>query len=80
MFSTDLSFQFKRHQYSIKVMFAVTIIKTQGQIFQYVGIDLRSVSHMDSYVGLSRTGKLKNQFIKLPDGLKTKNFIYSKFH
>ena len=74
MISTDLPFQFKRLQFSIKVSFTITINKAQGQIFQYVGIDLRvdSFSHRQLYVGLSRTGNSENKFILLPHGLQTK--------
>lgn len=80
MIFTDLSFQFKILQFLIKVSFAITIKKVQGQTFQYVGIDLRSdcFSHGQLYVGLSRTGKPENQFIILPDGFKTINVIYSE--
>jgi ATP-dependent DNA helicase PIF1 len=42
MIPTDLPFQFKRFQFPIKVPFTITINKAWGQMFQYVGIDLRS--------------------------------------
>ena len=41
MISTDLPFQCKRLQFPLKVSFAITINKAQGQTFQYVGINLR---------------------------------------
>lgn len=80
MILTNLPFQFKRLQFPIKDSFAITINKAQGQTFQYFGINLPSdcFSHRQLYVGLSRTGKSENQFIILPDGLKTKNVVYSE--
>ena len=82
MIPTDLHFQFKRLKFPIKVSFAITINKAQGQYvgtFQYVGIDLRvdCFSHGHLYVGLSRTGNSDNKFILLPHGLQTKNVVYS---
>ena len=80
MIFTDLPFRFKRLQFPIKVSFAITINKAQGQTFQYVGIDLHidSFSHGQLYVGLSRTGNSENKFILLPHGLQTKNVVYSE--
>ena len=67
-------------QFSIKGSFAITIINAQGQIFQYVGIDLRfdCFPHGQLYAGLSRKGNSENQFILLPHGLQTKNVVYSE--
>jgi hypothetical protein len=76
MNSTDLPKQFKRLSFPTKVSFAITIKKAQSRTFQYVSIDLRTdcFLHGQFYVGLSRTGNPENQFIILPDGLKTKKF------
>jgi ATP-dependent DNA helicase PIF1 len=42
MIPSDLPFSFKRLQFPVKVSFAITINKAQGQTFKYVGIDLRT--------------------------------------
>ena len=63
MISTDLPFQFKRLQFSIKVSFTMRV---------------DSFSHGQLYVGLSRTGNSENKFILLPHGLQTKNVVYSE--
>jgi len=40
-YPTDLPIPFKRLQYPVKISFAITINKSQGQTFSMVGIDLR---------------------------------------
>ena len=42
MIPIDLPFHFKILQFPIKLSFAITINKSQGQIFQQIGIDFRS--------------------------------------
>ena len=78
MIPTHLPFQFKRLQFPIKLSFAMTINKSQGQTFRYVGIDLRSdcFSHGQLYVALSRTGDPKKQFILTSENHVTKNVIF----
>ncbi|GBP93841.1 ATP-dependent DNA helicase PIF6 [Eumeta japonica] len=62
MIPNDLPFNFKRIQFPIKLSFAVTINKSQGQTFKHVGIDLRQdcFSHGQLYVALSRSASKKN--------------------
>ncbi|GBP38093.1 ATP-dependent DNA helicase PIF6 [Eumeta japonica] len=74
MIPNDLPFNFKRIQFPIKLSFAVTINKSQGQTFKHVGIDLRQdcFSHGQLYVALSRSGCGENQSILLPQDNKTK--------
>lgn len=80
MIPTDLPFQFKRVQFPVKLSFAMTINKGQGQTYEYVGVDLRTecFTHGQPYVGFSRTGNPKNQFILLPTNNKTKNIVYTE--
>lgn len=80
MIPTDLPFNFKRIQFPVKVSFAVTINKAQGQTFKHVGIDLRQecFSHGQLYVALSRSGSGENQYLLLPEENKTKNIVYAE--
>jgi len=59
MIPTDLPFQFKRIQSPVKIGFAMTINKAQGQSFKCVGIDLRNncITHGQLYVTLSKVGE-----------------------
>ena len=76
---TDLPFEFKRLQFPIRLAFAMTINKSQGQSMKFVGLDLTNpcFSHGQLYVGCSRVGNPKNLFILAPEG-KTKNIVYKK--
>ena len=74
---TDLPFQFKRLQFPVKLSFAMTINKSQGQSIKFAGINLESpcFSHGQLYVGCSRVGCPKNLYIYCPNG-KTTNVVY----
>ena len=52
MIPTDLSFQFRRLQFQIRLVFKVTINKAQGQSLEKFGIDLNKhcFSHGHLYV------------------------------
>lgn len=80
MIPSDLPFSFKRLQFPVKVSFAITINKAQGQTFKYVGVDLRTecFSHGQLYVAFSRTGDPNHLMILISTGDKTKNVIYSE--
>jgi len=67
---------FKRIQFPIRLCFAMTINKSQGQSLKIVGIDLRSpcFAHGQLYVACSRVGKASNLYILTENG-KTKNII-----
>lgn len=80
MIPTDLPISFKRLQFPVKISFALTINKSQGQTFSTVGIDLRKecFSHGQLYVGLSRVGSPENQYILLPQTNCTANVVYSE--
>ena len=62
---TDLPFEFKRIQFPIKLAFAMTINKSQGQSLKVAGIDLQNdcFGHGQLYVAISRVGSNKNLYI-----------------
>ena len=73
----DFPFEFKRIQFPIKVCFAMTINKSQGQSLKVAGINLESscFSHGQLYVACSRVGTFVKLFIYAPQG-RTKNVVY----
>ncbi|XP_023315514.1 ATP-dependent DNA helicase PIF1-like [Trichogramma pretiosum] len=77
MIPTDMPFEFKRLQFPIRLAFAMTINKSQGQSLQVCGIDLENpcFSHGQLYVACSRVGKPSDLFMFIPNG-KTKNIVY----
>lgn len=77
MVSVDLTFEFKRLQFPVKLAFAITINKAQGQSLQYAGIHLEEecFSHGQLYVAFSRVGSSKNLYIYAPNN-KIKNIVY----
>ncbi|XP_066341090.1 uncharacterized protein [Miscanthus floridulus] len=85
--SEDLSlpFKFKRKQFSIRLSFAMTINKAQGQTIPNVGIYLPEpvFSHGQLYVALSRGVSRKSTWVLTktnkaidPTGKRTKNIVY----
>ncbi len=74
-----LPFRFKRLQFPVKLSFAMSVNKAQGQTLKVGGIDLRSecFSHGQLYVATSRVGCAKNLFI-LTKEKKTKNIVYKQ--
>ena len=72
---------FKRRQFPIKIAFALSINKSQGQTLKKVGMILQTpvFSHGQLYVGLSRSGEQKNIKI-LTDGLNdvVSNVVYNE--
>lgn len=57
----DYPFSFKRKQFPVKLAFAMTINKSQGQTFTNVGIDLTKevFTHGQFYVAISRVRSWK---------------------
>lgn len=75
----DLPFILTRKQFPLRVCFAITINKSQGQTFHQVGLDLRTpvFSHGQFYVAVSRVTDPKGLFVLLPEGVGvTDNIVY----
>ena len=77
MIPTDMSFQFKRLQFPIRLAFAITISKAQRQSLELCGLYLHTdcFSHGQLYVACSRVGNPDNLFIYTETGT-TKNIVY----
>lgn len=78
MIPQDCPYEFKRVQLPIRLCFAMTINKSQGQTLKIAGIDLRShcFSHGQLYVACSRVSSSEGLFIHLLDNGKTSNVVY----
>lgn len=63
-----MPFAYKRRQFPLRVCYAMTINKAQGQSLKRVGIDLRTpvFSHGQLYVALSRATDSSNIFVLNP--------------
>jgi len=74
---SDTTISFKRLQFPIRLAFAMTINKSQGQTMTVCGLDLKTpcFSHGQLYVACSRVGKPSNLFILAKDKL-TKNIVH----
>jgi hypothetical protein len=71
----------KRRQFPVRLAFAMTINKSQGQSVKWVGLDLRSpvFSHGQLYVALSRCthpNRVKAIFPDHEQGTSTTNVVY----
>lgn len=79
MIPTDLPFEFKRIQFPVRLAFAMTINKAQGQSLQVCGLNLEfpCFSHGQLYVACSRVGKPSALFVYAPDN-KTTNVVYHR--
>ncbi|XP_071641856.1 uncharacterized protein [Temnothorax longispinosus] len=78
-------FTFKRRQFPIKLAFAMTINKSQGQTFDKVGIDLRKdvFNHGQLYVAFSRVRSwqaLKVYLGEQRDSRCVKNYVYKEIY
>jgi ATP-dependent DNA helicase PIF1 len=65
MIPTDLPFDFKRLQFPVRLAFAMTINKSQGQSLEVCGINLEfpCFPHGQLYVACSRVGKPSSLYI-----------------
>ena len=77
MIPTDMPFEFKRLQFPVRLAFAMSINKAQGQSLKVAGINLESpcFSHGQLYVACSRVGSGRSLYVFAPDG-KTRNIVY----
>jgi hypothetical protein len=77
---TDLPFDFKRLQFPVRLAFAMSINKAQGQSLKVAGIHLEEpcFSHGQLYVACSRVGTPRNLYIFSPDNGRTRNIVYEK--
>jgi ATP-dependent DNA helicase PIF1 len=75
----ELPFTLTRKQFPIRVCFAMTINKSQGQSFEQVGVDLRTpaFTHGQFYVAVSRVSSATGLHVLLPDTVHTtENIVY----
>jgi hypothetical protein len=74
------AFRLRRRQFPIRLAFAMTINKSQGQSVKVVGLDLRTpvFAHGQLYVALSRATSRQYVRILLPEEARgrTKNIVY----
>jgi len=78
---TQVSFDFQHQQFPLRLCFAMTINKAQGQSLKHVGLDLRTpiFTHGQFYVAISRVTSVHNiKAIWDPkvDNAFTKNIVY----
>jgi ATP-dependent DNA helicase PIF1 len=68
-----------KQQFPVRLAFAMTITKAQGQSLQVCGLHLENpcFSHGLLYVACSRVGKPSHLFVYAPGG-KTKTIVYPK--
>jgi hypothetical protein len=78
--SSELPFEMTRRQFPIRLAYAMTINKSQGQSVKYVGIDLRTpvFSHGQLYVALSRctSGDRTSVLLSSDASNSTTNIVY----
>lgn len=76
----ELAFRMRRRQFPVRLAFAMTINKSQGQSVDFVGLDLRSpvFTHGQLYVALSRATSQHQVKILLsePTASSTSNIVY----
>jgi ATP-dependent DNA helicase PIF1 len=77
MIPTDITFEFEQLQFPVRLAFAMSINRAQGQSVEVAGINITHpcFSHGQLYVACSRVGAGKNLYVLQTDG-KTKNVVY----
>ncbi|KAG5561407.1 hypothetical protein RHGRI_004441 [Rhododendron griersonianum] len=78
--SSEFPFRMTRRQFPVRLAYALTINKSQGQSVKFVGIDLRTpvFSHGQLYVALSRCTSFRRISVILPtdESDSTTNIVY----
>ena len=78
--TSELPFSMTRRQFSVRLVFGMTINKSQGQSVNSIWIDLPTpvFSHGQLYVALSRCTSFDRISVILPDGAidSTTNIVY----
>jgi hypothetical protein len=79
----DLHIPLSRRQFPVRLAFAMTVNKSQGQSVKNVGLDLRTpvFSHGQLYVALSRctsSSRIKVLFPEKEKGTKTQNIVWEQ--
>ncbi|XP_022160025.1 uncharacterized protein LOC111026279 [Myzus persicae] len=79
LYPNDFPVKFRRVQFPIKVCFAMTRNKAQGQTLIYCGVDLENncFSHGQLYVVFSRVGRPDHLYVYAPQN-KTLNMVYQE--
>ena len=75
---SNFPIEFKRTQFPVKLCYAISINKSQGQSLKFAGIHLAAgpcFSHGQLYVACSRCGDNRNLTLLAPGG-KTRNIVY----
>jgi hypothetical protein len=69
--TTEFTFKFGQRQFPVRLAFALTINKSQGQSVKFVGLDLHipAFSHGQLYVGLSRARSGQRMKVLLSENL-----------
>ena len=80
---TDFTFKIRRRQFPVRLAFAMTINKAQGQSVKIVGLDMRIpvFAHGQLYVALSRATSRGSVCVLLPHDavdLSTMNIVYDE--
>ena len=77
MIPPDSLIPLKYLQFPIRLAFAKTVNKSQGQTMTIYGLDLENpcFSHGQLYVACTRVGKTSNLFLYTPQGL-IKNIVH----
>ncbi len=80
MIPADMPFSFRRVQFPLRLSFAMSINKSQGQSLKVVGLNLEKpcFTHGQLYVGCSRVGSAKNLFVHTPVPGFTENIVYAE--
>ena len=82
--NTDVPFQLRRCQFPVRLAFAMTINKAQGQSVKFVGLDLTIpvFTHGQFYVAMSRATSVSRIKVLLPAEdvatRKTQNVVYKE--